>query len=114
MGVRDLSLGSVGDALAWLRSAMVAVTTTPSGSVERQARLDELASAVTRARVVLEAKPGKFGSELRLALHATEVLLARLRGPVASGAPGSPAPPSPSPEADDRRVHPRRRLLRGT
>jgi len=113
MGVRDLKLGSVGDALAWLRSAMVAVTTTPPGSADRQARLGELVSAVAKARVLLEAKPGRFGPELRLALQAAEVVLSRLRSsssaapPGASGAPGADG-------AGGRRVHPRRRLLRGS
>lgn len=113
MGVRDLRLGSVSDALLWLRSAAEALATTPAGSPERAARLAELAEAVRKARVLVNANRGRFAPELRLAVHAAEVLLARVQKSGAPPPPGDGQPADPATPGQARRVHPRRQIRGG-
>lgn len=104
MGVQDLKIGSVVGALRWLGSASAALLSTPPGSAERRARLDELARVVAQVRSLADARPGKFGAEVKLALHVADVLLERIRrsegAPGCSGGQGEPS--------RARRVHPRR------
>jgi hypothetical protein len=101
VSVQDVRLGSVAEGLSWLRAAVKAVTSTPEGSPERQARLAELARAVARARETVSARGGRFRSELLVALAAADVLLRRLAGPAST-------PPAPKPA----RVNPRWLLQR--
>jgi len=87
MGVKDIKIGTLADAARWTRRALLAAMRTPSGSPERQAKLDDLIQATTRARFLAEAYDGKLAVELRVTLRVAEIVLARVK----SGAPaGSP------------------------
>lgn len=107
MGARDVKLGTVADALAWLRDAAAVALGTPSGSPERARKLDELTHALGRAKASAAGYRGKMADEIRLGVQAAEIVVKRVRGD--STAQNT----DPVPDGDDnrgkrKRVHPRR------
>ena len=87
MAARDIKIGTITDAARWTRHALAAVMSTPKGSPERRAKLDDLIQATTRARVLADAYHGKLAVELRITLWAAEAVLDRVK----SGAPAGSA-----------------------
>jgi hypothetical protein len=87
MGVKDIKIGTLADAARWTRRALLAVMRTPSGSPERQAKLDDLIQATARARFLAEAYDGKLAVELRITLRVAEIVLARVKSGTPSGSP---------------------------
>jgi hypothetical protein len=67
--------------LAWIRSAIDVVITTPRGSPERAQKLSELSEAVTYGRALSEAYHGKLARELRAVLLLAELALTYLQPP---------------------------------
>lgn len=105
MGARDVKLGTVADALAWLRDAAAVALGTPPGSPERARKLGELAHALGRAKTSVAGYQGKMADELRLGVQAAEIVIRRVRGDVEASNQGTP---SDAPRGKRRRVHPRR------
>lgn len=110
MGARDVKLGTVADALAWLRDAAAVTLGTPPGSPERVKKLDDLVGALGRAKASAAGYHGKMADEIRLGVQAAEIVVRRIRGDVVA----RPTEPSTDDVTGKRkRVHPRRRLTGG-
>lgn len=80
MSARDVTVGSILDAARWVKDAVVAATTSPPGSPERLAKLDQLAVATSRARIVADARGGASRG-LQIALRAAELGIDYLKKP---------------------------------
>jgi hypothetical protein len=80
MGARDVKLGTVADALAWLRDAAAVTLSTPPGSPERARKLDDLARALGRAKQSAAEYRGKMADEIQLGVQAAEIIVRRMRG----------------------------------
>lgn len=106
MGARDVKLGTVADALAWLRDAAAVTLGTPPGSQERVQKLDELTLALGRAKVSVAGYRGKMADEIRLGVQMAEIVVKRVRGD--STAHTSEAASSDDRKEKRRRIHPRR------
>ncbi len=87
MGARDIKIGTLADAARWTKRALAAAISTPRGSPERRAKLEELIQATTRARFLAEAYKGELAVELRVALRAAEIVLDRIRSDDPAGSP---------------------------
>ncbi len=87
MGARDIKIGTLADAARWTKRALAAAISTPRGSPERRAKLEELIQATTRARFLAEAYKGELAVELRVALRAAEIVLNRIRSDAPTGSP---------------------------
>ncbi len=79
MAARDIKIGTLADAARWTRAALAAAISTPKGSPERRAKLEDLIQATTRARFLAEAYKGDLAVELRVALRAAEIVLDRIK-----------------------------------
>lgn len=111
MGARDVKLGTVADALAWLRDAAAVALGTPSGSPERARKLDELTHALGRAKASADGYRGKMADEIRLGVQAAEIVVKRVRGD--STAQAADPTDGDTHRGKRKRVHPRR-LTGGT
>ncbi len=87
MGTRDIKIGTIADAARWTKQALAAVVSTPAGSAERRAKLEDLIRATERARALAEAYKGERAAELRVALRAAEIVLDRIRSGASTGSP---------------------------
>lgn len=109
MGAREVKLGTVADALAWLRDAAAVAMSTPPGSPERAQKLNELAIVLDRAKTSAAGYRGKMADEIRLGVQAAEIVVKRVRGDVRARAENSEDSRSPNDGGGKRRrVHPRR------
>jgi hypothetical protein len=87
MKARDITMGTVLDAVGWAREAYRAARDTPPGSSERRKKIEELSLAVMVARQKAQEYEGRLAPELRIALLVAEQGLRRMRGE-ATGASG--------------------------
>lgn len=81
MGARDVTIGSIFDAARWLKDAYDVARRTPQGSPERLAKLDQLAAATSRARIVADASSGRMSTPIQVALRAAELGIGYLKTP---------------------------------
>ncbi len=64
-------------AVTWASGCLRAMTTTPSGSPERRAALEELRRATVRARQVVDQHEGRIPDLVRALLRMAELGLTR-------------------------------------
>ncbi len=81
MGARDVTIGAIFDGARWLKGAIDVARQTPPGSDERMAKLNQLAIATSRARVMADASGGKVSAGIGIALRAAELGIDYLRTP---------------------------------
>ncbi len=111
MDYREIKVDSVMKAIKWAKHTLLVVVSTPSGSPERRAKLDELARATSRARELASSYRGKLSTELQVGLQMTEMALARFRlSPEAAAEAAAEAARATAPAKKRPRVHPRRVL----
>lgn len=102
VNARDIRMGTIADAISWVKHTVLVVVATPSGSPERRAKLDELSRATATARKLADGYEGRLSMELKIALRVAEFALARLTQQFS---------PDPATRAQ-KRSHPRRRIQR--